>query len=68
MLDEEADSRRARPNGIVVHIDDKELSWREFRDMLRVYSGWGMRIAIVPEEQAHENPKVAVREPRKRRR
>ena len=55
-------------DGLVMHIDDNKLSWREFGDMLKVYSGWGLRIAIVPDELVHENPKVAVHEPRKRRR
>lgn len=51
----------------VISIDDKELSMREFGRLLSVYAGWGMRIAFVPEELVHENPKVAVREPPRRR-
>lgn len=50
----------------VICIDDKELSISEFGRLLRIYAGWGMRIAFVPEELVHENPKVAVREPRRR--
>ena len=58
------------PDGeVVIHIDDQELSLREFGRLLRVHAGWGMRIAFVPEEFVTENPKVNVRnlERRKRR-
>lgn len=50
-----------------ISIDDKEFSMHEFGRLLSIYVGWGMRIAIVPEELVHENPKVAVREPPRRR-
>ena len=53
---------------VVIHIDDHELTLREFGRMLRVYAGWGMRIEFVPEELITERPKVKVREPRRRRR
>ena len=56
-----------REHFAVIHIDDKELSLREFGRMLAVYSGWGMRIAFVPDELAHEQPKVAVRTPKRQR-
>ena len=46
------------PDGeVVIHIDDQELSLREFGRLLRVHAGWGMRIAFVPEEFISENPK-----------
>ena len=51
----------------VFHIDDKELSLHEFGRLLRVYAGWGMRIAFVPEELVSEQPTVKVREPKRRR-
>jgi hypothetical protein len=51
----------------VFEIDGKELSLREFGRMLVVYAGWGMRIAFVPEELVHEQPKIKVRQPRRRR-
>ncbi len=44
---------------------DKELSWAEFGKMLLVHNGWGLRIAFVPEEWVHEQPKIEVREPRR---
>ncbi len=52
----------------VFEIDGKELSLGEFGRMLVVYAGWGMRIAFVPEELVHEQPKIQVRAPRQRRR
>jgi hypothetical protein len=51
----------------VIHVDDHELSLREFGRLLRVYAGWGMRIEFVPEELITERPKIKVREPRRRR-
>jgi len=57
------------PDGeVIIHIDDKELSLREFGRLLSVYAGWGMRIAFVPEEFVMENPKVKIRKPKKRKR
>ena len=57
------------PDGeVIIHIDDKELSLREFGRMLTVHAGWGMRIAFVPEEFVTENPTVKVRELKKRMR
>jgi hypothetical protein len=57
------------PEGeVTIHIDDKELSLAEFGRMLRVHAGWGMRIAFVPEECITENPMVAIRKPKGRKR
>ena len=57
------------PDGeVTIHIDDKELSLREFGRLLSVYARWGMRIAFVPEEFLAENPKVKVRKPKGRKR
>jgi hypothetical protein len=57
------------PDGeVTIHIDDKELSLREFGRLLSVYAGWGMRIAFVPEEFVTENPRVKVRKPKGRTR
>ena len=52
---------------VTIHIDDQELSLREFGRLLRVHAGWGMRIAFVPEEFVNENPKVKVRKPERRK-
>ena len=48
----------------VIGIDDRELSWAEFGRMLTVYSGWGMRVTFVPEDEVHRQPCVEVREPK----
>jgi len=53
---------------VVIHIDDQELSLREFGRLLRVHAGWGMRIAFVPEEFVTDNPTVKIRKPQKRKR
>ncbi len=53
------------PDGeLTVHIDQQELSLREFGRLLVTYSGWGMRIAFVPDDMVDEEPTVEVREPR----
>jgi len=55
------------PDGeVTIHIDNKELSLDEFGRLLRVHAGWGMRLAFVPEEFVTENPKVEIRERKKR--
>lgn len=52
-------------NPVVIHVDDRELSLREFGRMLRTYAGWGMRITFVPDDEIHDEPKIEVREPTK---
>ena len=49
---------------VTVHIDNQELSLREFGRLLLTYAGWGMRIAFVPDDLIEEEPEVEVREPR----
>jgi hypothetical protein len=57
------------PNGeVTIHIDDKEVSLKDFGRLLSVHAGWGMRIAFVPEEFVTENPKVKIRKPKNRKR
>ena len=46
-----------------VLIDDQELTLQQFGKLLRTYAGWGMRIAFVPDDLIHEQPRVEVREP-----
>ena len=59
----------AGQNGAVtIHIDDQELSLAEFGRLLRVHAGWGMRIALVPEEFISENPMIEIRKPKRRKR
>jgi hypothetical protein len=53
------------PDGeVTVHIDDQELSLREFGRLLLTHAGWGMRIAFVPDDLIEVEPEVEVREPR----
>jgi len=49
----------------VIEIDDKELSWTEFGQMLTTFAGWGMRLVIVPDDETHEKPTIRVRDPKK---
>jgi hypothetical protein len=55
-------------DGVTIHIDKVELSLQQFGHLLRVYAGWGMRIAFVPEEHVTDNPKVEIADPKKDRR
>jgi hypothetical protein len=47
-----------------VSIDDRDFTLREFFKMVGTFGGWGMRIAFVPDDEIHEQPKIKVREPR----
>ncbi len=49
----------------VIHIDDHELSLREFGRLLSTQAGWGMRIVFVPDDEIEKQPRVEVREPNK---
>lgn len=53
------DSAGAEP---VIHVDDHELSLREFGWLLRTYAGWGMRIVFVEDDDA-DPPLVEIRDP-----
>ncbi len=52
---------------VAIYIDDKEYTLREFGEMLRLYAGWGMRVAFVPEDSVHEEPVIDVRKPKRGR-
>jgi hypothetical protein len=47
----------------IIHIDDRELSWRDFGRRLTTYAGWGMRIVFVPDDELDEEPRIEIREP-----
>ena len=47
----------------VIYIDDRAFDLAEFGGLLRFFTGWGMRITFVPEDQVTEQPKIEVREP-----
>jgi hypothetical protein len=48
---------------VFVCIDEKELTLKEFGKLLSTYSGWGMRIIFVPEDELDNEPKIEIREP-----
>jgi hypothetical protein len=48
---------------VFVCIDEKELTLKEFGKLLSTYSGWGMRITFVPEDELENEPKIEIREP-----
>jgi len=48
---------------VFVYIDDKELTLREFGRLLSTYSGWGMRITFVPDNELEKRPTIEIREP-----
>ncbi len=43
--------------GTIIQIDDMELDMAAFGPMLRVFSGFGMRVAFVDEEEVTEEPR-----------
>ena len=45
----------------VIYIDDRALSLSEFGGLLRTYTGWGMRIVFVEDDNA-EPPLVEIRD------
>ena len=49
--------------GTIIQIDEMEMDMAAFGRMLQVFSGFGMRIAFVDEEEVTEEPEIAVREP-----
>lgn len=50
---------------VFVYIDEKELTLKEFGKLLSTYSGWGMRITFMPEDELENEPMVEIREPKK---
>jgi hypothetical protein len=46
---------------ILIYVDDHPLSLQDFGGMLRTYTGWGMRITFVEDDEA-EPPSVEVRD------
>ena len=53
------------PDGeAIIHIDDQPLSLPEFGRLLCTYSGWGMRITFVPEEELARAPRIEVCDPK----
>ncbi|MDF1537007.1 MAG: UPF0158 family protein [bacterium] len=47
---------------LVVEIDGRDLSLKEFGRMLTTHAGWGMRIVFVPDDEIEKEPDVVVGE------
>ena len=47
----------------IIHVDDVELDLEAFGRMLLTFSGFGMRIAFVDEDDVNEESEIVVREP-----
>jgi hypothetical protein len=47
----------------VIEIDDKEFTLEEFGTMLTTFSGWGMRIVFVPEDELAKQPDIVIKDP-----
>jgi hypothetical protein len=52
---------RAQRAKAVIYIDDHALSLSKFCGLLRTYTGWGMRIVFVQDDNA-EPPHVEIRD------
>lgn len=46
-----------------VIIDDLEFSWEEFGQLWLSREGWGLRIAVVEEDDLHMQPEIVVEDP-----
>lgn len=53
----DTDDGRMEPE---IEIDGKKLSWKEFGRMLMTFEGWGMRLAIMPDDEMHEAPEIVI--------
>jgi hypothetical protein len=53
---------------VFVSVDGQDLTLLQFAQMLGPYTGWGMRIEIVPDDELHLRPKRRVRVPKKNQR
>lgn len=51
------------PGMATVLIDDKEFTMQQFGRLLSSYEGWGMRLAIVPEDETHVMPLIEIKDP-----
>jgi hypothetical protein len=47
---------------VIVQIDEQELRLKQFGTLLATYTGWGMRIEFMPENEVHRRPVLQVRE------
>ena len=47
-----------------IEVDGKIISWKEFGRMLMTFEGWGMRLAIVPDDEMHVQPEIVMADSR----
>ena len=47
----------------IIQIDDREFGMQEFGKLLSVFTGCGMRIIIVPEDEICQVPAVEIKDP-----
>ena len=47
-----------------IEVDGKIVSWKEFGKMLMTFEGWGMRLAIMPDDEMHVEPKIVIADSR----
>ena len=46
-----------------IWIDDQEFEMAEFGKLLSVFTGWGMRVIIVPEDETCQGATVEIKDP-----
>ncbi len=51
-----------------IKIDGRELTWAEFGKMISSLEGWGIRLAIVPDDETHILPDIQVMDSREEKR
>lgn len=47
----------------VIEIDDREFNLEEFGTLLTAFSGWGMRIVFVPDNELEKPPVIVLKDP-----
>ncbi len=47
-----------------VKIDDKQLSLKQFANLLKIFEGWGMRIEFVPANKLTRRPRHRIEDPK----
>ena len=62
------EDRPESADDLFVSVDGRDLTLLQFAKMLGSYTGWGMRVEIVPDDELHERPKRRVRVPKQNQR
>lgn len=52
-----------REEWVQLDVDGQSLNMEELQQLLAVYSGWGLRLVIVPDDEIERQPTIVVREP-----